>query len=235
MNANTIHHNENPDDALEMSHVARSKDAARASYNKLSKWYDLIAGGSEKKFREIGLEKLNVGAGESVLEIGCGTGHSLMALAQKAGPSGRVYGIDLSEGMLEQALDRLSKNGLAKRVELQCGDAAHLPYPADSFDAIFISFTLELFDTPELPLVMRECRRVLRHDGRVIVVALSKKKGPAVGLYEWFHIRFPNYVDCRPIYVRYIIAEAGFRITEVIELVMWGLPVDIVLARKEQT
>jgi len=216
-----------------MTRVLRSKETARASYNWLSRWYDMIAGGSERKFREKGLEMLSVSAGETVLEVGCGTGHSLLTLSQKVGPAGRVYGLDLSDGMLGQARSRINRNGMGQWTMLQCSDAAHLPFPAESFDALFMSFTLELFDTPELPMVLTQCLHVLKPSGRMSVVALAKKKKLAVSLYEWFHMRLPNYVDCRPIYVRDIMVEAGFRIADAIELVMWGLPVDIVLALKK--
>jgi ubiquinone/menaquinone biosynthesis C-methylase UbiE len=223
----------NPDEENGMTRVPRSKEAARASYNWLSQWYDMIAGGSERKFREKGLEMLNTSSGKVVLEVGCGTGHSLLSLSQQVGPAGRVYGLDLSDGMLGQARSRLNRSGMGQWTTLQCGDAAHLPFPAESFDALFMSFTLELFDTPELPMVLEECQRVLKQDGRISVVALAKKKKLAVSLYEWFHLRLPDYVDCRPIYVRDIMVEAGFRIADAIELVMWGLPVDIVLALKK--
>jgi len=166
----------NPIETVEMTHVLRSKEAARASYNKLSTWYDLIAGGSEKKFREKGLELLNVMPGESIIEVGCGTGHSLLTLSQQVGPAGRVYGLDLSDGMLGQARSRLNRSETGKWTMLLCSDAAHLPFRTESFDALFMSFTLELFDTPELPLVLNECHRVLKHDGRMSVVSLSKKR-----------------------------------------------------------
>ena len=222
----------NPDETSGMTRVPRSKEAARASYNWLSQWYDMIAGGSERKFSEEGLDLLSVSAGETVLEVGCGTGHSLLALSQLVGPNGRVHGLDLSEGMLMQARSRLEKSRVGQWVSLQCGDAVHLPFPAESFDALFMSFTLELFDTPELPMVLEECQRVLKQGGRISVVALTKKKKLAVSLYEWFHMRLPDYVDCRPIYVRDIMVEAGFRIANALELVMWGLPVDVILACK---
>lgn len=217
-----------------ITRVPRSKEAARASYNRLSRWYDTIAGGSERKFREMGLNLLNAAAGETVLEVGCGTGHSLLALSQRVGPNGRVHGLDLSDGMLMQARSRLEKSSTGQWVSLQRGDAAHLPYRAGSVDAVFMSFTLELFDTPEMPLVLEECQRVLKQGGRLSVVALAKKKRLAVSLYEWVHMRLPDYVDCRPIYARELLTEAGFHMVEAIELVMWGLPVDVIMACKEQ-
>jgi len=214
----------------EITRVARSKDDARNTYDRLSKWYDLLAGGSERKFTEVGLRKLDVKEGEKVLEIGFGTGHSLLALAQRVGMTGKVYGVDLSEGMLQVASNRLSTNGMSNRVELHCGDATRLPFSDHFFDAVFMSFVLELFDTPELPLVMRECQRVLNRTGRIGIVALSKKEWSAVRLYEWFHMRFPAYVDCRPIFARQSVEAAGFRVADATEMRMWGLPVDIIIA-----
>jgi demethylmenaquinone methyltransferase/2-methoxy-6-polyprenyl-1,4-benzoquinol methylase len=223
-----------PSDGFEITRVQRSKESARVAYDRLSKWYDLFAGGSEKKFADIGLLKLNVQAGEKILEIGFGTGGSLVQLVQFAGPTGQVWGVDLSTGMFRVARDKLKKNGFTNRVELQCADAMHLPYPANSFDAVFMSFVLELFDTPDLPLVLNECQRTLNNNGRIGVVALAKRVKLSVRLYEWFHKRFPTCVDCRPIFVRETIEEAGFQIMDVTEMSMWGLPVEIVMAQKPE-
>jgi demethylmenaquinone methyltransferase/2-methoxy-6-polyprenyl-1,4-benzoquinol methylase len=211
--------------------VTRPKDAARTAYDRLSRWYDWITS-SEKHFTEIGLRMLNVQAGEKVLEIGFGTGQSLVALAHSAGESGKVYGIDLSEGMFQVAQEKIARAGLSSRIELHLGDAAILPFENDFFDVIFISFTLELFDTPEIPFVLGECKRVLLEDGRLGVVALEKKDCRAIKIYEWFHARMPTLVDCRPIYVRNIIEAAGFELTKASEEALWGLPVEIVTARK---
>ena len=218
----------------QISRVTRSKDAAKTSYDRMSKWYDLIAGPSEWKFVKIGLDLLKATEGEVVLDIGYGTGKSVLDLARSVGETGRVYGLDLSEGMHRIASDRVDKAELSERVDLRCGDAVKLPFEDEIFDAVFMSFTLELFDIPEIPRVLQECNRVLRSGARIVVVSMSKKskEGIAVRLYEWSHEKLPNYVDCRPIYVTESLSDAGFRVSEKKEMKMWGLPVDAVLAKK---
>lgn len=215
-----------------VSRVARSKDEARASYNRMSRWYDLVAGNSEKKYRDLGLEKLNAQPGEHILEIGYGTGHCIEALATAVTNTGQVSGVDISEGMHDITQARIHDAGLSDWVDLHVGDAAKLPFPPDSFDGIFMSFTLELFDTPEIPQLLQQCYSLLRPGGRIVIVSLSKKAGKAVSIYEWFHEKMPTAVDCRPIYAQADLTAADFIIQDVMALSMWGLPVEIILATK---
>ncbi len=223
---------------IDVRPVTRTKRQARDAYDRMSRSYDAIAGWAERGPRRAGIRKLGVQPGERVLEIGFGTGHALLELAGQVGAAGKVYGIDLSDGMLEAAKCRLWRSGLRGAAELQLGDAACLPYPPEAFDAVFMSFTLELFDTPEIPVVLGECRRVLRAGGRLVVVALSKEHSGklrprlAVRLYEWIHDRWPVAADCRPIYAARAVREAEFADVDVAVMGMWGLPVEVVLGRK---
>lgn len=217
----------------EICRVTRPKAEAKASYDKLSRWYDVIVGWSEEKARETGLQKLAPAEGEIVLEIGFGTGHCIQALAQSVGTSGKAHGLDLSEGMRDITHKRLTRAGLLDRVELRCGDATNLPHEPETLDAVFMSFTLELFDTPEIPIVLRECHRVLRTDGRICVVSLSKERQTWVSkAYEWLHTKIPNYADCRPIYVRRELEDAGFHVVDATHMAWWGFLVEILLAKK---
>jgi ubiquinone/menaquinone biosynthesis C-methylase UbiE len=218
----------------EISRVIRSKQQAMAAYDRISRWYDWFASSSEQPLAEIGIQKLKVRTGEIVLEIGFGTGHALLALAKSVGDPGRVIGIDISRGMFKVASERINRANLSRRVTLEQGDAVSLPFEADTFDAIFVSFTLELFDTPEIATVLAECRRLLKPAGRLCVVALARdeQENLAQRLYEWFHRLLPAYVDCRAIFVQSSLAQAGFQIKDTTRRRMWGLPVDICLAQR---
>ncbi|MBI4732661.1 MAG: methyltransferase domain-containing protein [Chloroflexi bacterium] len=207
-------------------------DTTRANYDRLSRWYDWFAG-SEKHYAETGLRLLDLKPGAHVLEIGCGTGHALRWLSDAGA---RAVGLDLSAGMLARARQAVSRRRrehaeqLEEWVELCQGDALHLPFKSSSINAVFLSFTLELFPESDIPLLLAECRRVLRWDGRLGVVALAKENTRMAQLYEWFHARWPQVVDCRPIYVHAVLIRAGFEIREARRMVLWGLPVEVVTA-----
>jgi ubiquinone/menaquinone biosynthesis C-methylase UbiE len=213
--------------------VFQTKSETKAFYDKIAKVYDLLAEHSERPMREAGIRILAPGPGEHLLEIGFGTGHILAELADAVGPTGRVTGIDISENMLAYAQDHLNQKGLIDQVSLDCGDAEQLPYSDDSMDGVFMCFTLELFDTPDIPKVLAECKRVLRPGGRIVVVAVSKegKEGFILHAFQWTHRHFPNLMDCRPIYVRRALEAMGFVIEESLTESMW-VPVEIVRGKK---
>lgn len=211
--------------------VRRPRTAAARTYDRLGARYDTIAS-AERPYVNEGIEVLDALSGESVLEIGFGTGRALVKLAEAVGEEGRVCGIDISSEMVTVARRRLVDLGLAERTELVKGDAVRLPYRSGRFDAVFTSFTLELFDTPQIGVVLHECMRVLRRHGRICVVSLSSEGGPypVRRLYEWIHDLVPRLIDCRPIYAARMMEQCGFRLSEVIRRRMWGLPVEVVLA-----
>jgi demethylmenaquinone methyltransferase/2-methoxy-6-polyprenyl-1,4-benzoquinol methylase len=214
----------------EIDRVTRSKEQARASYDRLSRFYDLLSVAGEKKCIDAGLETLGVREGERILEVGFGTGRALLALAEAAGASGEVFGIDMSEGMAGVARRKLHKKGLAGMVEVYVGDAAKLPYEDRFFDAIFTSFTLDLIDTPEIPTVLAECRRVLKDGGRICVVSMSNRGrvGIPMKAYLRAHRKLPALIDCRPIDARAWLTESGFEILDEKFMSMWGLPVEVI-------
>lgn len=212
--------------------VTRTRDEARAAYDRMSGHYESFEGRFLRACRKAGVALLAPAPGETVLEIGHGPGEVTVALARAVGSEGRVLGLDLSPGMHRVAAERVRRAGLTGRVELVVGDAVSLPYPDASVDAVFLSFTLELFDTPEVPVVLAQIAGVLRPTGRlgVVAMALPERPGAMDRLYLWAHRRFPRVADCRPIPTTDWLVAAGFRPRRRERRAVWGLPVDLVVA-----
>lgn len=216
--------------------VPRSKEATKRFYDRISRVYDYLIVAFERKYAERAVERLFVEEGETVLEIGFGSGHCLKRMAESVGETGKVYGVDISSGMLEVTRRRLDKAKLMDRVKLYCGDAVSLPYGDNTFDAAFMSFTLELFDIPEIPMLLEEVKRALKPRGRIAVASMSKENGESLllKLYEWAQRKWPTYIDCRPIYLEKSLRDAGYEIGEKEKVKLFGLPVEIVVATKQR-
>ena len=207
-----------------------TQEANRTFYDRISSTYDMIADAGEHQARETGERLLAPRAGESVLEIGYGTGNSLITLAKLVGESGRVVGLDISDGMRQVASRKIDEAGVSSRVQLDIGDARKLPYAENTFDAAFMSFTLELFAVEDIPKVLAEIRRVLRPGGRLGVVSMAVvPDGESPSLlertYVWMHRNFPHIVDCQPIDVECVLRTAGFEIGNKNTMDIWTMPV----------
>lgn len=212
-----------------------SENATERFYDRISQAYDLLADPGEHHARELGLQQLDVQPGESVLEIGYGTGHSLVALAKSAGESGHVVGVDISSGMREVARQRLVSAGLDQRVDLRVEAVPPVSLPDDSMDVVAMSFTLELFPLNAIPQVLAECRRVLKSGGRLGVVSMAAvEDGDRESLLEktyiWMHQHFPHIVDCQPIPVEQLIQDAGFELVQQQRIDLFTMPVAVVVA-----
>jgi len=214
--------------------VSRTKLQAQRFYDRISRIYGWMTGAFERKHGERALELLSIRDGETVLEIGTGSGHCFRRIAGLVGDGGNCCGVDISTGMLDVTRDRLMRSGLAARSGLCCVDAVRLPLRDESFDAIIMAFTLELFDTPEIPEVLKETMRVLKPGGRIAVASLSREGRPstAMRLYEWAHRKWPQFADCRPIHVEKSMTGCGYVVASRSKARMAGLPLEIVLATK---
>jgi ubiquinone/menaquinone biosynthesis C-methylase UbiE len=212
--------------------VAADSLATRRFYDRISRAYDFIADASEHAIRARGLSTLALAPGEQVLDVGFGTGHALVAMAESVGTSGCVCGVDISGGMLSVARRRLTLQR-QHRVLLVQGDARTLCFRSGAFDAVFFSFTLELFGAA-IPFVLREAHRVLRTGGRIGVVGLaeSDSAGKISDLYLWLHRHLPHLIDCTPTNIARAITNAGFALTSAETTTMWTLPVAVVVGHK---
>lgn len=126
--------------------------------------------------RAVSLARL--GPGQIALDVGVGTGDLAFDLLAASDPSARVVGLDVSEGMLAAVRRRAAATPLGARFEPRAGDAQALPFEDASFDRVTAGFAVRNFG--DLDAGLREMRRVLRPDGRVVILELSTPPAPLV-------------------------------------------------------
>lgn len=141
--------------------------------------YDLLVWlltlGRERKFRERLLRAARLESGESVLDVGCGTGTLAIAAKRFVGPTGSIYGIDASPAMIERARDKAKRAGA--QVILEEGLAEALPFSDARFDVVLSTVMLH-----HLPRKLRqqgvgEMRRVLKPGGRLLAIDFGGAAG----------------------------------------------------------
>ncbi|MFE1958241.1 methyltransferase domain-containing protein [Streptomyces sp. NPDC059479] len=119
------------------------------------------------------LDAAELRPGRHVLDAGCGTGAFLPWIADAVGPEGRVSAVDLAEENAELAAARMAARGAPCELDVRQGDLLRLPYPDDTFDAVWCANTTQYLSDEELPLALRELRRVVRPGGTIAVKDLD--------------------------------------------------------------
>lgn len=208
--------------------IQRTKDQARRNYDRISSIYDWITV-SEKQFIQQGIELLSPQPGDSILEIGSGTGSALRMIAELAPSASCLVGLDLSRKMLTRSINRtIGTNSPTAHIQ---GDATHLPFRSLQFNRVFCSFTLELFPIQEIHLVLQEIFRVINPDGQLVLISLAQHpRTLAVKLYEIAHRIFPVLIDCRPIPLVDLLEAHNFKILNAAREMNFGLPIWITSA-----
>jgi SAM-dependent methyltransferase len=125
-----------------------------------------------KQFLEWAIERIRLEGHEHVLDAGCGTGTYLFPIADRLKEKGgRIVGMDLSEGMLEQLRERAAAY---ENVELVQGDLQKtLPFPDESFDIVMANFVV--YHVDHIPHSIRELKRVLKKGGLLLLATGSHK------------------------------------------------------------
>jgi S-adenosylmethionine-diacylgycerolhomoserine-N-methlytransferase len=147
--------------------------------------------GRDRLIAELGLE-----AGGTVLEMGCGTGRNLIAVA-RAYPEAELYGFDISEEMLKTAKTSVSRAGLGDRIHLRRGDAAEFDAAAvfgrAAFDRVYVSYALSMI--PPWRAALARGLALTGSGGRLSVVDFGFCEGlgsvPRAILHGWlklFHV-----------------------------------------------
>lgn len=128
----------------------------------------LMTLGRERAFRERLLGLAHLKPGESVLDVGCGTGTLAIVARRHVGPAGDVAGIDASPEMLARAERKAKRAGAA--VLFKRATAQALPFPDAQFDAVFATVMFHHLPRKGREECAGEMRRVMKPGGRVLVV-----------------------------------------------------------------
>jgi ubiquinone/menaquinone biosynthesis C-methylase UbiE len=118
------------------------------------------------------VKRAGLKAGDQVLDVGAGTGATLLPAARLVGPLGHVIGIDLAPGMVDRLASAIAANGLTN-VHAQLGDGEDLHFADSSFDAVLCAFTLFFFR--DRARALKEFRRVMRAGGTLAVSTFTRE------------------------------------------------------------
>ncbi len=144
-----------------LSVTAVENDFVNGVYEKLAKVYDFTFGPTLHPGRVHAIQRMAIGPGDRVLEVGVGTGINAGLYPRDCA----VTGIDLSSSMLEKARERIARKDL-RNVRLLEMDAAALNFSDNSFDIVYAPYLISV--VPDPITVAREMRRVCRPAGRII-------------------------------------------------------------------
>lgn len=192
-----------------------SRNSSSGTKGRVLHWatgYDLLAWllmfGREGAFRDRLLDLAHLESGESVLDVGCGTGTLAIAAKRRAGVSGVVQGVDASPEMVRRAT---SKARHAKAdVTFVEGVVEALPYPDAQFDVVFSTLMLHHLPRAARRDFAREVRRVLKPGGRVLVVDFgptSKGNKSFLGhIHRHGHVALSDIID--------VLTDAGLHVSE---------------------
>jgi ubiquinone/menaquinone biosynthesis C-methylase UbiE len=184
--------------------------------------YDLliwfVTRGRQHALREDMLRPAHLQPGESVLDVGCGTGSLAIAAKHKVGATGVVCGVDTSAEMIARATKKARREGV--EVTFKNASAQSLPFQDATFDAVLSTVMLHHLPRLARKELAAEVRRVLRPGGRFVVIDFGAADKGKKRFLDHFHRRH-GHVEFSDVVG--VLGEAGLRVTETGVLGMRGL------------
>jgi len=169
--------------------MSDSVGSTQRFYTRWARLYDLVAVYTPgiRSLRAAAVDRLDLQPGETVVEMGCGTGANLPLLRDRVGPEGTVIGVDLSPGVLEIAADRVDRAGWTN-VDVLRGDGTRPPFTGREVDAVFASLVSGMLGEPAA--VVDEWADLVGSGGRLGLFDLARSSRPVArplnGLFRRF-------------------------------------------------
>jgi demethylmenaquinone methyltransferase/2-methoxy-6-polyprenyl-1,4-benzoquinol methylase len=203
-------------------------------YDLLAPIYGFWAGLTETKAHRLAMAMVRGCPCESLLEVGIGPGTKTARLA--ADPGRRVcVGVDLSAKMLHRAQASIGHKPGARAVLCQA-DARALPFADSAFNCLLSCYTLDLLAEPDIPTVLGGFRRVLRAEGRLILVAMGQQQPVTQHVWMMLFRYIPVLVGyCRPVDASQRLRAAGWTVEIQEQVTQAGFRSDVLVARPPQS
>lgn len=142
----------------------------RAPRYDLATWVYRLLGVRLDHYRNRAVQSLDLPTGQTVVDLGCGTGLNLSRLVHAVGPSGRVIGVDLTDAMLQKAEQRVRQAGW-RNVELVQSDMADYDFP-DGIGGVLSTFAITL--VPEFDTIIESAAAALESGGRIAIFDMKE-------------------------------------------------------------
>ncbi|MFT6880372.1 MAG: demethylmenaquinone methyltransferase/2-methoxy-6-polyprenyl-1,4-benzoquinol methylase [Arcticibacterium sp.] len=164
------------------------KEQVSEMFDNISNNYDflnrILSGGIDIYWRRKAISILKKEAPKLILDIATGTGDLAIEANKQLKPD-KIIGVDISQGMLNNGIEKMKKLGLSKKIEMRIGDSEKLLFDNNTFDAVIVSFGVRNFE--DLNKGLTDMCRVTKEDGTCVVIELSTpKKFPMKQLYGFY-------------------------------------------------
>jgi ubiquinone/menaquinone biosynthesis C-methylase UbiE len=187
----------------------------------------------ESKARQRALDVAAIQDGEKILEVALGTGLNFVEIL-KRNPCGWVEGIDVSRKMLERARKRILKTGKQNYTLYLC-DCRYLPFEDGTFDVLMNQYMFDILPVEDFLPILLEFKRVLKEEGRIVLVNMTKGERWLNQIYEEIYkLKPPLLAGCRGVLVQPFLEEIGFKEIQRGFVSQLGFPSEVVRGIKKK-